>query len=65
MNLKHRHHSDFGKSDRVIRRTYHPLLDGKFSNVDLVHLPFTRLLQGLHVIAMAMTWDQEHYLRHC
>jgi hypothetical protein len=30
MNLKHQHHADFGKRDKAIHRTYHPLLDGKF-----------------------------------
>lgn len=29
-NAKHRHHTDFGKRDKTIRRTYHPLLDGMF-----------------------------------
>ena len=38
MNLKHRHHADFGKHDTTIRRTHHPLLDGAFFYMDLVFL---------------------------
>ena len=38
MNLKHQHHADFGKRDKAICRTYHPLLDGKFFNAGPGHI---------------------------
>ena len=50
MNLKHQHHVDFGRRDKVIHRTYHPLLDGEFFHMDFVCLSLTILLQGLHAI---------------
>ena len=34
MNLRHQHHINFGKRDKAIHRTYHPLLDGKFFGTD-------------------------------
>jgi hypothetical protein len=44
-NQKHRHHADFGKRDKAIHRTYHPLLDGK--SLNFTHLPLpTTLLPG-------------------
>ena len=55
MNLKHRHHTDFGKRDKTVRRTFHPLLDGLFSYTNLTYFSLIPLLQEPPVILMATT----------
>ena len=38
MNLKHQHHADFGKRDKDIHCTYHPLLDGEFLIMEITYI---------------------------
>jgi hypothetical protein len=36
--MKHQHHIDFGKRDKVLQRIHHPLLDGEFLGLNSVSL---------------------------
>ena len=42
LNCRHRHDKNFGKREKVIQHTCHPILDGKWDLLSIVYLPNCR-----------------------
>ena len=63
LNHKHHHNENFGKREKAIHRTLHPILDGWWDLAFLHALVLTLSLQALHAIQMVTTLNLMRHRR--